>query len=35
MKTLATEFCKNKIEGKIKNEAVVLEWSQRLEKIFK
>jgi hypothetical protein len=35
MKTLAMEFCKDKIDGKIKNKDVVSEWSQRLEKIFK
>jgi hypothetical protein len=32
MKKLATEFCKDKIDGKIKNEDIVSEWRQRLEK---
>jgi hypothetical protein len=34
MKTLTTEFYKDKIDGRIKNGAVVSGWSQRLGKIF-
>jgi hypothetical protein len=35
MKTLETEFRKDRIYGKIKSGAVVSKWSQRFGEIFK